>query len=65
VLAATQTYDVFESPSTVKRDLKRARLSIVFAVLGLSDGGAHAYLPSANHDPDGDSNGTKITVTRP
>jgi serine protease AprX len=50
---------------TVKRDLKRARLSIVFAVLGLSDGGAHAYLPSANHDPDGDSNGTKITVTRP
>jgi serine protease AprX len=50
---------------TVTRDLKRSRLTIVFTVLGLSDGGAHTYVAADNHDPDGDSNGTKITVTRP
>jgi hypothetical protein len=24
-----------------------------------------AYVPSANHDPDGDSTGTAIVITRP
>ena len=49
---------------TLKRDLKRSRLSIEFVVLGLSKGG-YTYAAASNHDPDGDSNGTKIVVTRP
>jgi hypothetical protein len=27
--------------------------------------GSLAYAPSANHDPDGDSTGTSITINRP
>ena len=49
---------------TLKRDLKRTRLSIDFVVLGLSKE-ARAYLPASNHDADGESNGTEIVVTRP
>ncbi|MGH3924747.1 MAG: hypothetical protein ACRDTT_18120, partial [Pseudonocardiaceae bacterium] len=49
---------------TLKRDLKRARLSIEFVVLGLSKE-AHTYLAANNHDADGESNGTRIVVTRP
>ena len=49
---------------TLKRDLKPARLSIEFVVLGLTKA-TYAYVPASNHDPDGDSDGTRITVTRP
>ena len=49
---------------TLKRDLKRTRLSIEFVVVGLSKE-AHTYLAGSNHDADGESNGTKIVVTRP
>jgi hypothetical protein len=35
--------------------------SLTFNVTGL-DGGN--YLPGLNHDPDGDSNGSSITITR-
>ncbi len=49
---------------TLKRDLKPARLHIDFVVLGLSKS-SYSYVPASNHDPDGDSNGTRITVTRP
>ena len=49
---------------TLKRDLKPARLRIDFVVLGLSKS-SYSYVPASNHDPDGDSNGTRITVTRP
>ena len=49
---------------TVSRDLKRSQSSITFRVIGLSDG-THDYVSSANHDPDADSDGTTITVTRP
>ncbi len=49
---------------TLKRDLKRTRLSIEFVVLALSKE-ARTYLASSNHDADGDSNGTRIVVTRP
>lgn len=49
---------------TLKRDLKRTRLSIEFVVMGLSKE-AHTYLGGSNHDADGESNGTKIVVTRP
>ena len=45
------------------RDLK-SHASIVFVVLGLSKA-TYSYVAANNHDPDGDSNGTRITVTRP
>jgi serine protease AprX len=50
----------------VSRDLKKARASITFRVLGLSKGG-YVYSSTDNHDEvdeDG-SNGTTITVNRP
>lgn len=38
--------------------------SVTFAVAGLSLSG-YTYGSGANHDPDGDSNGTSIVVLRP
>jgi hypothetical protein len=38
--------------------------SITFTVTNLTRSG-YTYQSSANHDPDGDSNGTTITVTKP
>ena len=49
---------------TLKRDLKSTRLSIVFTVLDLSKA-SYTYVAADNHDPDGDSDGDRITVTRP
>jgi len=49
---------------TLTRDLKKATASIAFTVLGLSKT-SYVYVAANNHDPDGDSNGTGITVTRP
>jgi serine protease AprX len=49
---------------SLQRDLARTKASIVFTVLGLTRSG-FTYQSAANHDPDGDSTGTKITVTRP
>jgi hypothetical protein len=46
------------------RDLRKGRASIVFTVLGPSKT-SYTYASAENPDPDGDSNGTKITVTRP
>jgi hypothetical protein len=44
--------------------LRRKVSSLTFTVSNLSRSGL-TYTPSANHDPDGDSDGTTITVTRP
>jgi serine protease AprX len=49
---------------TLTRDLKKTKVSIVFTVLGLTKA-SYTYVAASNHDPDGDSNGTSITVTRP
>ena len=49
---------------TLKRDLKSSRLSIQFVVVSLSKS-TYSYIAANNHDPDGDSNGTTIVVTRP
>jgi serine protease AprX len=49
---------------TLTRDLKRTRLSINFVVLSVSKS-TYTYVAASNHDPDADSNGTTITVTRP
>jgi hypothetical protein len=49
---------------TLTRDLKRTRLSINFVVLSVSKS-TYTYAEASNHDPEGDSNGTTIVVTRP
>jgi hypothetical protein len=37
--------------------------SVTFSVVSITS--SSAYQPAQNHDPDGDSNGTTITVTKP
>jgi hypothetical protein len=49
---------------SLQRDLPRSRASIVFTILSLTRSG-YTYQAAGNHDPDGDSNGSRITVTRP
>lgn len=44
--------------------LTSATGSVTFTVSGVTLGG-QTYTPSGNHDPDGDSNGTVIDVSRP
>jgi hypothetical protein len=46
------------------RELRKSRASIAFTVLELSFG-SFDYEAAGNHDPDGDSNGTRTVVTRP
>jgi serine protease AprX len=48
----------------IGRKLAKSKLSIVFTVTKVTSA-VGAYKPSANHDPDGDSTGTKITLVRP
>jgi hypothetical protein len=38
--------------------------SITFTVTGVAEAGA-TYQPAANHDPDGDSDGSSIVIARP
>ena len=44
--------------------LRRGTKSVTFTVTNVTMPG-QTYDPSANQDPDGDSNGTSITVRRP
>ena len=44
--------------------LKRGVKSVTFTVTGVALSGA-SYVSTSNHDPDGDSNGTWITVRKP
>jgi hypothetical protein len=48
---------------TVSKSIPRATASVTFTVTNLASSG-FAYAPAANHDPDGDSNGTSITVSK-
>ena len=48
----------------IGRKLAKSKLSIVFTVTKVTSA-AGAYKPADNHDPDGDSNGTKITLFKP
>lgn len=43
---------------------KTAVLSVVFTVTNLSRSG-YTYYPSANHDPESDSDGTTLVINRP
>jgi hypothetical protein len=48
-----------------KAKLARATVaSVTFSITGATRSG-YTYTPASNHDPDGDSNGTTITVPRP
>ena len=38
--------------------------SVTFAVTSISHA-SYTYEPATNHDPDGDSNGTSITIAAP
>ena len=48
----------------IGRKLAKSKLSIVFTVTKVVSA-VGAYKPADNHDPDGDSNGTKITLIEP
>jgi serine protease AprX len=48
----------------VSRQFQNSRTSVSLTVSNLSKAG-YAYQRSANHDPDGDSNGTTISVSKP
>jgi serine protease AprX len=48
----------------IGRKLAKSKLSIVFTVTKVTSA-VGAYKPVDNHDPDGDSNGTKITLFKP
>jgi serine protease AprX len=45
-------------------NIKNIKTSVTFTTSNLSKSG-YTYNAAANHDPDGDSNGTQITVTKP
>ena len=48
----------------IGRKLAKSKLSIVFTVTKVTSA-VGAYKPTDNHDPDGDSTGTKITLVKP
>jgi PKD repeat protein len=48
----------------VKGNLKASVISVTFTVDGVTRAG-YSYAPADNHDPDGESDGTSITVSSP
>lgn len=52
------------SCSVTTGDIKNRKTTVTFTVNNLSKSG-YTYNASANHDPDADSNGTRITVKKP
>jgi hypothetical protein len=50
--------------SVTKRNIKGNVASVTFTVDNVTHA-SYTYDPGANHDPDGDSNGTSITVASP
>ena len=62
--SASCTSDGTGKCTVSKGGLKRATNSVTLSVSGVSLAPL-TYSSIANHDPDGDSNGTSITVTRP
>ena len=45
-------------------NLSKSKTSVTFTVTNVTASGA-TYVSSSNGDPDGDSNGTTITVNKP
>jgi hypothetical protein len=50
--------------TVTKNNLRSNTPSVMFTVTNVTAAG-NTYNASANHDPDGDSNGTSITVLQP
>jgi serine protease AprX len=50
--------------SVTANNINKKKTSVTFTVNNVSKSN-YSYVSTANHDPDGDSNGTSITVTRP
>jgi hypothetical protein len=48
----------------LSKQVKNGGASVTFQIFNMTRGG-FTYVPSANHDPDGDSNGTTIVVNAP
>ena len=48
---------------TVTSDLLKSQSSVGLTVAGISSTGS-TYTPTANHDPDGDSNGTTLVIAK-
>jgi hypothetical protein len=49
---------------SVAKSVPKSKSSVVFTVTNVSALGL-PYRPTANHDSDGDSTGTRITITAP
>lgn len=49
---------------TLNRRYGKAKASVTFAVTSVTLAGS-TYAPASNHDPDGDSDGTTISIARP
>src|SRR5207244_2135785 len=49
--------------SVTSPSIRKNLQSVTWTVSGVSSGGL-VYQPGSNHDPDGDSNGTSITVAK-
>jgi hypothetical protein len=62
--SAACTTDSSGQCTVSKRSLKSSKPSITFTIGNVTQG-ALTYNPADNHDPDGDSDGTRITVNRP
>ena len=50
--------------TVTKTNIRNSVSSVTFSVTNVT-GGSLTYTPAANHDPDGDSNGTTIIVNKP
>lgn len=48
--------------SVTSSNMNSKKTDVTFTVTSLSGGSGYSYNSGANHDPDGDSNGTSITV---
>ena len=59
----TCTTDTYGTCSMVSGSMKLTALSVTFTVTGVTAGG-FTYDATANTDPDGDSNGTVITILK-
>lgn len=64
ILDVTCTTNTLGKCSIVKRKILSTIPYVQFKVTGVT-GAGYTYYPPANHDPDGDSNGTLITINKP
>ena len=59
------TTDASGQCSVIKNNIKGNEASATFTVTDVTRNAGDTYDSGANHDPDGDSNGTSITILQP